>query len=277
MKSFGSMRRNFNIPSPKSQSPKKEPVPKTRRPMLNSGASPHANRLARPPRFPEIFEEDEAGSDALEDDRAQSPSPVTRCKKPRSTSSPHMLARPSSPTPPVLPVPIIATIQVDIGESFPKQSEKRISRRQSGLITVANSVGSGNSSSGSSSSRGRAASPLREHLAPRSARRCGAMPGLQRKKKSMRPSMDTDQLKPTRRSHSSVHQVEGRRSVHWRRRKPKKRQQKVVGNAGSVVFAKISRYCSRRATAGRHERIWDSPVSSSSRQVFISLATSVEN
>jgi hypothetical protein len=157
MKSFGSMRRNFNIPSPKSQSPKKEPPPKARRPMLNPDASPHANRLARPPRFPEIFEEDEAGSDALEDDRAQSPTPITRRKKPRSTTSslPHMLARPSSPTPPGLPAPIIATIQVDINESLLKQSKKRISRRQSGLI----SVGSGNSSSGSSSPRGRAASP----------------------------------------------------------------------------------------------------------------------
>jgi hypothetical protein len=83
--------------------------------MLNPDASPHANRLARPPRFPEIFEEDGAGSDALEDDRAQSPTPFTRRKKPRSTSSlPHILARPSSPTPPVLPAPIIATIQVDI-------------------------------------------------------------------------------------------------------------------------------------------------------------------
>src|ERR1700744_2077145 len=107
MKSFGSMRKNFNIPSPKSQSPKKEPSPKARRPVLNPDASPHANRLARPPRFPEIFEEDE---DALEEDRSQSPSPVTRRKKPRSTSSsshPHFLARPSSPTPPVLPPPII--------------------------------------------------------------------------------------------------------------------------------------------------------------------------
>jgi hypothetical protein len=146
MKSFGSMRRNFNIPSPKSQSPKKEPPPKARRPMLNPDASPHANRMARPPRFPEIFEEDEAGSDALEDDRAQSPTPITRRKKPRSTTSslPHILARPSSPTPPGLHAPIIATIQVDINESLLKQSKKRISRRQSGLI----SVGSGNLSSG---------------------------------------------------------------------------------------------------------------------------------
>ena len=115
------MRRNFNIPSPKSQSPKKEPSPKARRPVLNPNASPHANRLARPPRFPEIFEEDEAGSDALEDERSQSPTPVTRRKKPRSTSTsshPHVLARPSSPQ--GLFAPIVATIQVDIAESFLK-------------------------------------------------------------------------------------------------------------------------------------------------------------
>ncbi|KAH9053746.1 hypothetical protein EDB87DRAFT_1780383 [Lactarius vividus] len=162
MKSFGSMRRNFNIPSPKSQSPKKEPPPRARRPILDQGASPHANRLARPPRFPEIFEEDEAGSDALEEDRPQSPTPVTRRKKPRSASStshPHLLVRPSSPTPPTLPSPIVATIQVDINESLLKQTKKRISRRQSGLISVPNTAGSGNSSSGSSSSKGRPASP----------------------------------------------------------------------------------------------------------------------
>ncbi|KAI9453898.1 hypothetical protein BJY52DRAFT_1205372 [Lactarius psammicola] len=162
MKSFGSMRRNFNIPSPKSQSPKKEPAPRARRPVLDPAASPHANRLARAPRFPEIFEEDEAGSDALEEDRPQSPTPVTRRKKPRSTSSsshPHVLTRPSSPTPPVLTPLIAATIQVDIDESLLKQNKKRISRRQSGLISVTNASGSGNSSSGSSSSKGRAASP----------------------------------------------------------------------------------------------------------------------
>ena len=74
------MRKNLNIPSPNSQSPK-EPSPKARRPVLNPNASPLANRMARPPRFPEIFKEDEAGSDALEDDRIQSPTPVTRRKK----------------------------------------------------------------------------------------------------------------------------------------------------------------------------------------------------
>src|SRR6266851_3778740 len=155
MKSFGSIRKNFDIPSPKSPSPKKEPVPKARRPVLNPDASPHANRLARPPRVPEIFEEDEAGSDALEEDGFQNPTLVIRRKKPRSTSSssrPHLLTPTLPPPPlPILPAPIVATIQVDINESLLKQGKRRISRRQSGLINV--------TSSASSSSRSRAASP----------------------------------------------------------------------------------------------------------------------
>jgi hypothetical protein len=158
------MRKNVNIPSPKSQSPKKEPYPKARRPRLNPNASPHANRLARPPRFPEIFEEDEAVSDTLEDDRCQSPTPVTRRKKPRSTPSvshPHVLARQSSPPPQFLQAPIVATIQVDIDESLLKSNKKRTSRRQRDPINVTNTVGSGHSSSGSTSSstKSRATSP----------------------------------------------------------------------------------------------------------------------
>ena len=70
--------RFYNVPSPK------EPAPKARHPMVNSDASPHVNRLARPPRFPEIFEGDER---ALDHNRCQSPTLVTLRKKPRSTSS----------------------------------------------------------------------------------------------------------------------------------------------------------------------------------------------
>ena len=128
--------------------------------MLNPGASPHANRLARPPRVPEIFEEDEAGSDALAEDGSQSPTPVMRRKKSHSTSS---SSRAPAPVPtvshPTLPPPIVATIQVDINESLLKQGKKRISRRQSGLINVTSSSGSVSSSSASSSSKGRGASP----------------------------------------------------------------------------------------------------------------------
>jgi hypothetical protein len=156
MKSFGTMRKNFNIPSPKSPSPKKGPSPKARRPVLNPDASPHATRLARPPRVPEIFEEDEAGSDAPREGGSYSPPSITCRKKPRSISSSRPLASApaASPIPgPALAVPIVATIQVDIDESLLKHGTKRISRRQSGLINVASSGGS------SSSSRNRATSP----------------------------------------------------------------------------------------------------------------------
>jgi hypothetical protein len=128
--------------------------------VLNPGASPHANRLARPPRVPEIFEEDEAGSDALAEDGSQSPTPVMRRKKSRSTSSSRTPAPAPTVSPPTLPPPIVATIQVDINESLLKQGKKRISRRQSGLINVTSSSGSVSSSSASSSSKGRGASPL---------------------------------------------------------------------------------------------------------------------
>jgi hypothetical protein len=128
--------------------------------VLNPGASPHANRLARPPRVPEIFEEDEAGLDALAEDGSQSPTPIIRRKKSRSTSSSSRAPVPApTVSPPTLPPPIVATIQVDINESLLKQGKKRISRRQSGLINVTSSSGSVSSSSASSSSKGRGASP----------------------------------------------------------------------------------------------------------------------
>ncbi|KAF8267192.1 hypothetical protein EI94DRAFT_1802042 [Lactarius quietus] len=60
----------------------------------------------------------------------------------------HVLAHQLSPTPPLLQAPIVATIQVNIDKSLLKQGKKRISRRQSSLITV----GSGNSSSGTTTS-----------------------------------------------------------------------------------------------------------------------------
>ena len=126
--------------------------------MLNPSASPHANRLARPPRVPEIFEEDEAGSD----DGSQSPTPLMCRKKSRSTSSSSLAPAPApTVSPPTLSAPIVATIQVDINESLLKQGKKRISRRQSGLINVTSSSGSVSSSSASSSSKGRGTSPLR--------------------------------------------------------------------------------------------------------------------
>lgn len=169
MRNFGSIRKNFNVPSPKS-SPKKESPPKARRPVLNPAASPHANRLARPPRVPEIFEEDEEGLDALEEDESQTPPPITRRKKLRSASSSSHPPAPapavSPPPPPTFLAPIVATIQVDINESLLKPGKKRISRRQSGLINVPSSGSSGSSSSASNSSRSRATSPPRRPSSP---------------------------------------------------------------------------------------------------------------
>jgi hypothetical protein len=186
------MRKNFSVPSPKSRSPKKHTAPKAQRPMLNPDASQHANRLARPPRFPEIFEQDE---DAPEDNNCcQSSSPVTRRalrRLPRNATCWHA---PHSPLP--LQAPIVATIQVDVDKSLLKQNKKRISLRQSGLITI----GSGNSSSGStnSSTKSRTTSPLRMHLAPRSARRYGGTLDLRKRKESTQRSTDTGELTWTR-------------------------------------------------------------------------------
>jgi hypothetical protein len=141
MMSSGYMRKGYCVSSPKSQSPKNESAPTARRLLLNPGASPHANRLARPPRFPEIFEEDE---DTPEDHRCQSPTPVT-CR--RSLGLPRNCTCSTPLVSPVFQAPIITTIQVDIDESLLKQNRARISQRQRSLITV----GSGNPSSGSSS------------------------------------------------------------------------------------------------------------------------------
>ena len=84
--------------------------------------------------------------------RCQSPTPVTRRKKPRSSPfvshSTHVLARQSSPPPQLLQAP----------SSLLKSNKKRISRQQSDQI---NAAGSGHSSSEStgSSTKSRKTSP----------------------------------------------------------------------------------------------------------------------
>ena len=164
MKTFGSMRKNYNIPSPESQTPKKEPSPKSRCPVLNPNASPHANRLPRPPRshrYSRRTKQDQMYWKIIAA-TARHPSHVARSPALHHLSHPtHVLARQSSPPPQLLQAPIVATIQVDIDESLLKSNKKRISRRQSGLINVTKAVGSGHSSSGSTSSstKSRATSP----------------------------------------------------------------------------------------------------------------------
>ena len=134
--------KTFNIPSPKSPSPKKDTLPKARRPVLNPGASPIAYRLARPLRVSDIFEEDEAASYADVEDGCQSPTLVMRRKKSLSTPSSSSSSSYIPISPPTLPPPIVATIQADIEESLLKLGKKRISRRQSGLINVTSSSSS---------------------------------------------------------------------------------------------------------------------------------------
>ncbi|KAI0045775.1 hypothetical protein FA95DRAFT_1680251 [Auriscalpium vulgare] len=135
MKTFGLIRKSFNVPSGKPPSPPKHaPTATARRPALNPDASPHANRLARPPNFPEIFEEEEGPeSDAQEDEeRETSPSPVVRRKKPRASSSRLPVpasGRVISPPPP----PLLAALHIQVDESLLK-GRKRISRRTSGLL-----------------------------------------------------------------------------------------------------------------------------------------------
>ena len=100
--------------------------------MLNPDASPYAHWLVRPPRFPEIFEEDPGA-----------PRDNNRCQSPTSSNEASLyvdvrLATPRAGTPHPFPshTPTrsdMATIQVDIEELLLKQNKKRISRRQSGL------------------------------------------------------------------------------------------------------------------------------------------------
>ena len=116
--------------------------------MLNPDASLHADRLGRPPHFPEIFEE--------HDNHCQSPTLVnSRRKKLRSTSTP--ASYPTcwhAPRSPLTPPYRLRSWQPS-DASLLKQNKKRISRS---LIII----GSGNSGSGhttSSSTKSRTTSP----------------------------------------------------------------------------------------------------------------------
>jgi hypothetical protein len=116
--------------------------------MLKPGASPRANRLARPPPFPEIFEVDEGGSYAFENNRCQSPTPVTHWKKSRSTSSasqPQVQAPPSPLTSPRPTGTNISTYPSQYRPVIAETEQERDIAAQHGLIMD----GSGNSSSGS--------------------------------------------------------------------------------------------------------------------------------
>ena len=111
MNQLGSLRESHKVPAGK-RNPKPSPVPTVRpRPQPND-SHPTLPRLARPPGFPEIAEEDEVVAD-----------PPTFSARRKSSSRLPIPARSTAPS-----------TQVEIEEPQPKQKRKSVSRRQSGLI-----------------------------------------------------------------------------------------------------------------------------------------------
>ncbi|TFY68434.1 hypothetical protein EVG20_g3564 [Dentipellis fragilis] len=156
IKHLGAIRKNHNIPPPPTLKPASPPKhshshshpPRVRRAPSNpDSSSPHAHRLARAPGFPQIHEEDEPDP-APDEDVLSSPSPT-----PAPRGGKRKAAAPTlSLSPPPSSPPVITTIQVDVdvdehllkpsssgtgsSSSSSSGSRKRISRRQSGLISI---------------------------------------------------------------------------------------------------------------------------------------------
>ena len=111
MSQLGSLRESHKVPTGK-RNPKSSPVPAVRtRPQPNNSC-PTLPRIARPPGFPEIAEEDEVEAD-----------PPTLSARRKSSSRLPIPARTTAPPAPV-----------EVEEPQPKQRKKSVSRRQSGLI-----------------------------------------------------------------------------------------------------------------------------------------------
>ncbi|KAF9792637.1 hypothetical protein BJ322DRAFT_1030505 [Thelephora terrestris] len=111
MNQFGSLRESHKVPAGK-RAPKPSPVPTIRsRPQANN-TSPPLPRVARPPNFPEIVEEDEVEGDT--------PTLSARRKSLSRLPIPSKLTAPAAP--------------IEVEEPQPKQKKKSGSRRQSGLI-----------------------------------------------------------------------------------------------------------------------------------------------
>ena len=115
MSQLGSLRESHKVPAGK-RTPKSSPTPILRpRPQPNN-LSPPLPRIARPPGFPEIAEEDEVEAEA-----------TTLSARRKSLSR--------------LPIPAksIAPIEVEVPQ--PKPRKKSVFRRQSGLVASGKSVG----------------------------------------------------------------------------------------------------------------------------------------
>ncbi|KAH8100368.1 hypothetical protein BXZ70DRAFT_939200 [Cristinia sonorae] len=147
MKHLGYIRKSHNIPHGRPSSPESQPhLPRARRPVPNPDASPPPNRLARPPNFPNIHEDDEGngsspespGLDHDDDERdAASPTPVLRKSKPRSSGS--KLPLPTrAPSPP--PLPAVGAPVINFDQELTKAGKRKPTRRQSGLLTTSMSI-----------------------------------------------------------------------------------------------------------------------------------------
>lgn len=136
MKQLGHIRKAHRV-SRESSSPEPEPAPappRARRPVIDPNASPPANRIARAPTIPALYEEDEEE----EDDLRASPTPRKRKGKSRSSSSSSRLPLPSRTSTPLLPdddPPF-----KDFDEQLNRAGKKKPTRRQSGLLTASISI-----------------------------------------------------------------------------------------------------------------------------------------
>lgn len=139
MKQLGHIRKSFHIPHRStSPEPAVDPIqalPRARRPTLDPNASPPANRIARPPTIPGIFEEEE---EDIADDDDFVPSPPRRRPKSRPSSS-------GGSSSSRLPLPSRATSpptddMVEFDEQLNKAGKKKPTRRQSGLLSTTMSI-----------------------------------------------------------------------------------------------------------------------------------------
>ncbi|KAF5387168.1 hypothetical protein D9615_002095 [Tricholomella constricta] len=142
-KHLGYIRQSFNITSAAPTPVASPPSPRARKPPSNpnpSPSSPQANRIARPPNVPGIYEDDEpCPSTASDQELDKPPSPVLRKTRNKPRLSASRLPLPSrvpSPPPPPSSLPQgSGSSHVEL-ESAPSTRTRKPSRRQSGLLSV---------------------------------------------------------------------------------------------------------------------------------------------
>ncbi|GBE82871.1 hypothetical protein SCP_0412580 [Sparassis crispa] len=139
LKHLGHIRKSFSIPHSRSSSEESQPPAPTavraKRPVVNPNASPAPNRLARPPTFPGITEDDETNLSSpgepdadVEEELEASPTPVKRRKTKPHTSDSRLPVPTRVASPP--PVP-----EIDFSEQLNKVGKRKPTRRQSGLLS----------------------------------------------------------------------------------------------------------------------------------------------